>query len=117
MDGLLEFTAVLIGFLVRLGIPIVVTVGISWGLRRLDARWRREAAEERIHVLEAAGHLTRQPCWLTKGCTPERQARCLAFQTTGLPCWEVFREKGELRNTCVECQVLKQALATSGMQS
>ena len=116
MDGLLEFTAVLIGFLLRLGIPIGVTLGISWALRRLDARWRREAADERIQVLAAAGKLTQQPCWQIKGCPPERQAQCLAFQTTGLPCWEVFREKGELRKTCVECTVLKQALVTSAVK-
>jgi len=39
MDALPELIAVLIGFLVRLGIPIGLTALLAWLLRRLDARW------------------------------------------------------------------------------
>lgn len=117
MDGLLEFTAVLIGFLLRLGIPIGVTLGLSWALRRLDARWRREAADEQIQVLAAAGTLTKQECWQIKGCPPAQQAQCRAYQSNGVPCWEVFRENGKLRKTCVGCTVLKRALVASAVHT
>jgi len=43
MDGLLQ-TAVIIGmFILRLGIPLLITLLVAYWLRRLDNKWQAEA--------------------------------------------------------------------------
>ena len=33
-------------FVLRLGVPLLITVAIAYGLRRLDAKWQAEAEQE-----------------------------------------------------------------------
>jgi len=37
--------ALLIGVLIRFGIPILITALVVWSLRRLDARWQAEITQ------------------------------------------------------------------------
>jgi MerR family transcriptional regulator/heat shock protein HspR len=48
------------------------------------------------------------PCWAIRQCSDEEREKCLAFQSSGYPCWEAS-EKGMLcRNTnCRECEVYR----------
>ena len=73
-----EFTttaAVLFGILLRFGIPIAITFGLSYLLRRLDEHWRAEAEEEAArakHKAQQAALLQlwiQQPCWEIKNCS------------------------------------------------
>ena len=54
--------ALMFGLVVRLGLPMLVTLLVVIGLRRLDTRWQKEAEIER-------NLLTRdeEPCWKEQG--------------------------------------------------
>ncbi|MCP4357284.1 MAG: hypothetical protein GY796_04615 [Chloroflexi bacterium] len=45
-NTLLEITAVLLGLLIRLGIPLSLTILLSLFLKWLDRRWQAEAEAE-----------------------------------------------------------------------
>lgn len=117
MDALPELIAVLIGFLLRLGIPIGATVLLAWLLRRLDARWQREAearareaAPSRMAERGVAGLNGRRPCWEVRHCPPERQGACPAYLHPELPCWQIFRAPGgQLQDACLDCPVFRSA--------
>lgn len=88
----------LAGLLLRLGIPILVTVLLITYLRRLDARWQAEAQRETVSV-------QKPECWKIKGCTPDQLKNCTAGASS-LPCWQAYRKpNGYLREQCFSCEV------------
>jgi hypothetical protein len=118
MDALPELIAVLIGFLVRLGIPIGLTALLTWLLRRLDARWQREAQARAREAAPSrlagpggvAGLDGRRPCWEVRHCPAERRVSCPAYLHPELPCWQIFRTPaGQLQETCLGCPVFRGA--------
>lgn len=99
-----EIYAVITGLLLRIGIPILFTGGIVFLLGRLDARWQKEALEQKMTPTSGE-----EPCWVQKGCPPEKMATCAAAKSDG-PCWQVFREKnGYLAQKCLDCEVFRDA--------
>ncbi len=100
----------LIGLVVRFGIPIVLTILIVMWLRRLDARWQLEANQ--THPRAAVAALPQVRCWEQRGCPPERRASCPAYARPDVPCWQVFRGvDGRLQEACLDCAVFKKAPA------
>ncbi len=94
--------AILIGLLLRLAIPILLTALVIAFLRRLDANWQSEAKYVPISV-------EKPQCWKTKKCTTAQQRICPAIKSPS-PCWQVFRlPNGYLREKCLTCDVLAQA--------
>lgn len=54
MDGLLQVAVVVGMFILRLGVPLVVTLGVAYWLRRLDNKWVAEArARQEVEPLLA----------------------------------------------------------------
>lgn len=101
MESVLNIT---LGLLLRIGIPVLVTLGIFYLLRRLDERWQAEARA--IPVL-AAGQ---KPCWEAKECSEEKKKACPAYAQSNIPCWQVFRTKtGVMKEACLGCDVFRQA--------
>jgi hypothetical protein len=80
-------TAVMLGmFLLRLGVPLAVILAIAWALKRLDARWQREA-ELRLASLGQA-----------------IAARCPYAGQTNPVCWVARRQaEGSLATECRSC--------------
>lgn len=94
---------IIIGVVLRIGIPAAVTALLFFLLRRLDNRWQKEA--EAIPVISS-----QRPCWEIKGCSEEKRRNCPAFSRAGVPCWQVFRTKnGLLREECLGCDVFRLA--------
>ena len=101
-DLTIEIVAVIFGFVLRLGIPLLFTLLLCWGLKRLDARWQREAAAERFQQLPVAKHT----CWNIRDCSPEKRAKCPVYLTGfETPCWEQCRQEGMLSSACLKCIV------------
>lgn len=99
METLAAFGALCFGLLVRLALPIAITVGLIYFLRRLDLRWQAEAQLEPVTV-------QKPECWKIRGCSLEQRKDCMAFSAP-LPCWQVFRlPNGYLREECISCKVL-----------
>jgi hypothetical protein len=108
MEPITSTLIVFFGMLLRIGVPLGITILLVWWLRRLDARWQNESAAE------LAKYALKKPrnagCWKVNGCSPEKRAACKAFARPEIPCWQVFREEnGKLLESCLSCQVFKNA--------
>src|SRR5574341_2476234 len=102
MDTLTMSLALCTGLLIRMAIPIAITVVLVYFLRKLDARWQAEAQLQPLPV-------QKPECWKIKDCPPEQQNNCIA-RTSPLPCWQVFRlPNGYLREECLTCKVFHDA--------
>ena len=96
--------AIILGLLVRIGIPVGITLLAFYVLHRLDTRWQKEA--DLLPVI-AAGQ---KPCWEARNCSEEKRKNCAAYANQGTPCWQVFRSgNGALRESCLGCDVFRQA--------
>ena len=80
-------TAVMVGmFLLRLGVPLAITLAVAWALKRLDVRWRRQA-EARLASLSQA-----------------IAAQCKYAGQTYPVCWVARRQaEGSLAAECRSC--------------
>jgi len=122
MDWLPSLAAILGGFVLRLAVPVAITAVIVWLLRRLDARWQREAEERQAVEREAwsvergedvAPRSTLQAprhCWEVRDCPPEVRDSCPAYAHPEMPCWQVFRNGGgRLKEECLDCELFRDA--------
>lgn len=95
--------AILAGFVVRLLLPITVTVLIVYLLSKLDERWQAEAERQ------ASFPAVTVECWKIKNCPPEQYKECPAY-SSHQPCWQVHRlHNGYLREECLTCIVFRDA--------
>ena len=102
-------------FVLRLGLPLVVTFGLAWWLRRLDTRWQAEARAAYIAdrwgrsdapPAVTAMHTSSTPCWVVRGCAAEDRAACAAHNQPNVPCWVVrLRREGKLPKACLKCEL------------
>lgn len=94
----------LAGILVRLALPIALTLLAAYALRRLDQRWQSQAAARQ------PGPVSVIKCWVLNDCPAEQRANCPVYQKQNLPCWQAYRDKaGRLPERCLDCQVFRQA--------
>ena len=101
MNGVLSL---MLGLILRLGIPVGITALVFYLLRRLDIRWQRES---KVQPQVAPGQ---KPCWQLKGCSEEKRKKCPAAAQPKVPCWQVFRSRdGLLRESCLGCDVFRRA--------
>lgn len=102
METITASLALCTGLLIRLAIPIAITLMLVHFLRKLDSRWQAEAELQPMYV-------QKPECWKIKDCPPEQQKNCIA-RTSPLPCWQVFRlPNGYLREECLTCKVFSDA--------
>lgn len=124
MDWLLQAAIILGMFILRLGVPLLITLGIGAWLRRLDAKWQAEALTQRDAVQiqeevvvepEPVG-VDEQPCWILKNCPETVRLRCPAFQQPGLPCWLARRRaEGRLPLECYQCELFSPQYITPSL--
>lgn len=101
MENITSLLAVLAGLLLRLAIPIALTIIMIYFLRNLDTRWQSEA---QLPVL-----VKKPKCWELKGCPPDQVKNCIAGQSS-LPCWQAFRlPNGYLREECLSCEIFRRS--------
>ncbi len=109
----IEIAAVVLGILLRLGVPIGLTILFSLFLKWLDKRWQAEAEAEKAvkikHIEELVAY--KRPCWETHNCPPRLRNACRAYAEPNTPCWELFRAEGRLKPACQNCKVLPPAMA------
>ena len=101
MEWLDSVVAVGLGFLLRLGIPALITIFLVRWLRRLDERWQAEAEMETTPAKNIG-------CWEIKDCPAEMRATCKAYPNQDIPCFQVSRDpNGNLKDGCIGCQVFR----------
>ena len=117
MDWWLQVAAVIGMFILRLGVPLAITLAVGYWLRRLDAKWQAEAlarkaeatlieeekqAEPNIEMFR----IIDQPCWVLKDCAEDNYLRCPAYKHADLPCWLArLRTEGRLPQPCYQCEL------------
>lgn len=105
MDAI-PFVPIIIGLFIRIVIPVVLTVVVVYGLRKLDERWKQEAAGE----LRPAAQPRNIGCWEINKCPADKLASCKAYANPDRPCWQVFRQgDGHLQERCLVCQVFRRS--------
>jgi hypothetical protein len=116
MDEITTLIVFFAGVLLRIGIPVALTIVLIWAFAKLDARWKREAALHASERPASAIQARNTGCWKVHGCSEEGRKRCPAYNRLDLPCWQVFRrEDGQLKERCLGCQVFANApLPVSG---
>jgi hypothetical protein len=102
------FWNVLLGVLLRFGIPVLLTVSVVYLLRKLDERWQKDSEDRAVSLVPTIR------CWLLKGCPQERMEKCPVYKKGGKPCWQFFRDpQGQLREECLDCDVFRDAPAVT----
>jgi hypothetical protein len=111
MNGPLEAAVIAGMFLLRIGVPLGVTLIVAYFLRRLDAKWQAEAwadweashLQEEI-IAEARPLQPSEPCWSLRGCDETARANCAAPKQPDIPCWLARRRsEGNLPAECYNC--------------
>ena len=112
MSGWTEAAAILGFFVLRLGVPLGITLLDCYFLCRLDMKWQAEAEERRRRQQTGAPAAPEAPkpvpCWVTKGCPQETYRRCPSYLLQALPCWLArLRTEGRLPVPCSECALFR----------
>lgn len=119
---LFDFVAIVGLFLLRVGVPLLITLLIGYFLRRLDAHWEDELRGQALgHPRAPGSHGTRsagipaatagvdipgQPCWQLKDCDTASREDCPAGQQPGVVCWLARRElEGKIPMACYHCSL------------
>jgi hypothetical protein len=118
MDGLGDAAVIAGMFILRLGVPLAITLAVGYVLLRLDAKWQAEAwaewessqLEQEEQAEQAAGGATspvaKQACWELKGCSQTVRDQCPATQRPNIPCWLARRRaEGRLPAACYDCEL------------
>lgn len=106
MEWLTTVPAMILLVLLRVAIPIAVTLTFIKVLKWLDERWKQEADFEGAKVVQVGN----VGCWEINVCPAEQRAACMAYNNPDKPCWQVFREKnGRLQERCIGCDVFRHA--------
>jgi hypothetical protein len=111
VDGLQEAAVIAGMFVLRIGLPLGLTLAVAYFLRRLDARWQAkawaewEASHSQEEVIAEAKLLqSSEPCWSLKGCDETTRANCAAPKQPDIPCWLARRRsEGKLPAECYYC--------------
>lgn len=106
MEWLPTTFAMILGLLLRIAVPLIVTFLVVFFLKRLDERWKRETDVGAAQLVKPGN----VGCWDINNCPEEKRARCKAYQNPDTPCWQVFRgENGRLQERCIGCDVFRHA--------
>lgn len=98
--------AVFLLVLLRVAIPIAVTIAIIGLLKWLDERWKVEADVDSGQLVKVGN----VGCWEINNCPEEKRKGCKAYNNPDLPCWQIFRDKnGSMQERCIGCDIFRQA--------
>ena len=88
MESVLAAAGVVGMFLLRLGIPLAITFAIAFGLKRLDARWQKEAQERSSSLANVIA------------------AKCQFAGRANPVCWVARRQsEGQMATECRSCNL------------
>ena len=106
MNANYSLIAILLGLVLRLALPVAITVVPIYFLQRLDTHWQEEAEAELERTI-----VDKVQCWELKGCSSDSLAACPA-PASSLPCWQAKRlPNGYLREECLSCVIFRDAPA------
>lgn len=109
-DSILFVGYTFIGIVLRIGIPLALTFGLGWYLRKLDAKWRAEGVEAKRKAISIPDMILNiQPCWEANECLATDD--CPAYNQTEKFCWEIFQMNGDVQEKCENCEYRRQTIS------
>ncbi len=106
MEWPTTLSAILLLILLRVAVPIAVTIAFVALLKWLDERWKKEADLEGSPVVQI-GNIG---CWEINNCPATARQECKAYNNPDMPCWQALRDKnGRLQERCIGCDVFRHA--------
>jgi hypothetical protein len=107
-ESIQSVLAILVGLLVRFGLPLSATLLAAWALRKLDQRWQTTAGGSLGHGHALGAGTLQVRCWELMECSPEARAHCPAYLQSDERCWQIFRQvEGRLPERCLVCKVFR----------
>jgi len=111
-DTLTQSLDVIFMFVVRIGIPIALTLLVGFWLEKRLAPPQESADKDGLKSKTArytrTGNIIQIHCWDLKRCEQSQRAQCAAFQHPDLPCWLAIQaDGGKLREECFTCSLYK----------
>jgi len=101
-------TNVILGLIIRIGLPVILSIGILYVLKQLDKRWQKEQFP--LPVIAS----NYKACWKVNNCSDEKRKDCPAFQHPEVPCWQAVKSHtGLLKENCVGCNVFRNTWVTT----
>jgi hypothetical protein len=113
MMGAMELLNIILGVVLRIVLPLGITLAVALILKRLDDSWREQSLHEAMGASGASGPLQSLQCWEAFGCRPEQRSNCKAYSNPEKPCWESMSSRGQLQEACQRCPFRAQKLATA----
>ncbi len=101
----IETVIVMLMFVLRIGVPIALTLTFGYWLER-KLRPHQEPAQEveKIQATRKATNIIRLHCWDIKRCDASKRAQCAACHHPELPCWLALQVEGcKVREQCFTC--------------
>ncbi len=101
METLQDILNVLALFVLRIGVPLAITLGVGYWLeKKLQA-----PVTEPTHDIQPVAVMH---CWEVKACPPEQFQKCPAFLRQDLPCWLANQvATGVIKPGCPTCGQFK----------
>jgi hypothetical protein len=102
MNAIYSALVILIGVVLRLALPIVITILVVSYLGKLDNRWQAEAESEEPQP-------DPEQSWDLEDC-PIEQGKVSPAAFSLFPCWQTNRlSNGYLNEQCLTCKVFRNA--------
>lgn len=105
-----DILALIVMFVVRIGIPIALTLAFGlWLERKLQPP--KEEAEKKANEFarrERSSKIIQLHCWDLNHCASSKRAQCAACRHPELPCWLALQvEGGKVREECFTCRLYR----------
>lgn len=102
MNAIYSALAILIGLVVRVALPVAITILVVSYLHKLDERWQLEAENEEPQP-------DPEQSWGLLDC-PIEQGKISPAIASIFPCWQMKRlSNGSLNDNCLTCEVFRNA--------
>jgi len=106
MEWVTTAFGVVLLLLLRVAVPILVTIAFIGLLKWLDERWKREAELNGNQSMKVGN----VGCWQIHECPEAKRVGCKAYNHPDQPCWQIFRDNnGRLQERCLGCDIFRQA--------
>lgn len=114
IQDLLDTATVIFMFILRIGLPLAVTLAFGYWLeKKLNPQEIQIKKEARVTQSGKRGNIIHLHCWDVKRCEQAQRAQCAAYKHPELPCWLALQVEGDkINEQCFTCALYKpQAIA------
>ncbi len=109
-----EGIIILLLFVVRIGIPMALTLALGHWLERKLRPQDAVEETERVAGTRSASNVIRLHCWDIKRCSAAKRAQCAACRYPDLPCWLALQvDGGKVSAQCFACRFYKPEIAAA----